>query len=101
MVGVLTKLELLRALTERGPEAPITDVMSTDFEVIDANEMLESGFRRMQERQCHTAPVMHHGQLVGLLTMDNVGEFMLIESAMRSHRIGGPGGRKQPATSAA
>jgi len=70
MVGVLTKLELLRALTERGPEAPITDVMSTDFEVVDANEMLESGFRRMQERQCHTAPVMHHGQLVGLLTMD-------------------------------
>ena len=101
MVGVLTKLELLRALTERGPEAPITDVMSTDFEVVDANEMLESGFRRMQERQCHTAPVMHHGQLVGLLTMDNVGEFMLIESAMRSHRNGGPGGRKQPATSAA
>jgi hypothetical protein len=28
-------------------------------------------------------PVLHDGHLVGLLTMDNVGEFLMVQAALR------------------
>jgi hypothetical protein len=37
---------------------------------------------RLQACPCHTLPVMHDGQLVGLVTMDNVGEFVMIHAAL-------------------
>jgi hypothetical protein len=33
-----------------------------------------------------TVPVVRNGSLVGLLTMDNVGEFMRIQAAMSEKR---------------
>jgi hypothetical protein len=44
--------------------------------------MLETAFMRLQTCQCRTMPVVSRGELVGLLTMDNIGEFMMIESAL-------------------
>jgi hypothetical protein len=37
----------------------------------------------LQTCDCHTMPVTFNGKLVGLLTMDNVGEFLMIQAAMR------------------
>ena len=37
--------------------------------------------QRLQDRTCHTLPVEHGGRLVGLLVMDNVGEFLAIRAA--------------------
>jgi hypothetical protein len=45
--------------------------------------MLETVLGRLQGRDCHTIPVLEHGALVGLVTMDNVGEFLMIQSAER------------------
>ncbi len=33
---------------------------------------------------CHTLPVLSNGRLSGVLTLDNVGEFVMIEAALRS-----------------
>jgi hypothetical protein len=43
----------------------------------------------MQSCACHTLPVVDRGRLVGLITTQNVGEFIAIESAL----AGKPGGR--------
>jgi hypothetical protein len=40
-------------------------------------------FQRLQDCQCHTIPVLRRGSLIGLLTMDNVGEFLSVQSAVR------------------
>jgi len=56
--------------------------MRREFEIADANEMLEPAFIRLQTCDCHTMPVMSRGRLVGLLTSDNVGEFLMIQSAL-------------------
>jgi hypothetical protein len=40
-------------------------------------------------------PVVRNGQLVGLLTMDNLGEFLTIRNALRGARPG----KQQPAVS--
>ena len=48
--------------------------------------MLETAFARLQTCECHTLPVLHQGRLVGLVTDDNVGEFLMIQSALRTDK---------------
>jgi len=81
--GVLTRNDLIAALRQRGQQARVRDVMRRDFAAADSSEMLESVSRRLQECQCHTLPVTHDGRLVGLVTMDNIGEFLMIQSALQ------------------
>jgi hypothetical protein len=48
---------------------------------------LDAALARMHAAEgCMTAPVMHRAAFVGLLTADNVNEFMLIVSALGEHR---------------
>lgn len=82
-VGILTRSALIHALSSDGPLAPVGPRMTSDFESAEANEMLEPAFARLQACGCHTAVVLHEGRLAGLLTMDNLGEFVMIQSAMR------------------
>jgi hypothetical protein len=46
--------------------------------------MLERAFRRLQGSPCPSMPVVHDGSLVGLLTLDNIGEFVAIQSSLRA-----------------
>jgi Zn-dependent protease/predicted transcriptional regulator len=87
IVGVLTRADLLSALSRSGPAGTVGDVMQRDFQLADSYEMLEVAFSRLQSCQCHTLPVTRDGQLVGLVTMENVGEFMSIQSALETARI--------------
>lgn len=82
VVGVLTRNDLVNALAMHGEDRLVREVMQTQFEVVDASEMLESVLPRLQACACHSMPVLRNGELVGVLTMDNVGEFMLIRSAL-------------------
>lgn len=82
IVGVLTRADMLAALAQRSQTTPVSDIMRRDFVVVDSFDMLETAFRQLEGCDCHTLPVSHGGQLVGLLTMDNLGEFLTIQSAV-------------------
>jgi Zn-dependent protease/CBS domain-containing protein len=86
VVGVLTRADLLKALAERGQAVPVAEVMRRDFQVAESPEMLENAFLRLQSCDCHTIPVLRGGRLVGLVTSENVGEFMLIQTALEGAR---------------
>jgi len=87
VVGVLPRHDLLLALAKHGQDATVSDVMRRDFQLVDPGEMLDAVFTRLQECDCHTMPVVRGNQLVGLLTSDNVGEFMMIQSALGGGRF--------------
>jgi CBS domain-containing protein len=82
LIGILTRADLITGLSQRGPDATVQDVMRRDFTVADPLDMLESAFMRLQECQCHTLPVVRQGEVVGLLTSDNLGEFMMVQAAL-------------------
>lgn len=89
VVGVLTRGDLLTALARQEQGSPVAQVMRRDFMLADASDMLDITFQRLQSHDCHTIPIVRRGNLVGLLTMDNVGEFLSVQAA-----IGGqPAGR--------
>jgi len=79
---VLLRSDVLKALAQRGSDWRVGDIMRREFEVVDGADMLETAFARLQACNCHTLPVTRRGALVGLLTMENVGEFLLIQSAL-------------------
>jgi Zn-dependent protease len=86
VAGILTRVDLFAALSTRGRQTPVVEVMRRDFQVVDSTDMLEGVMERLQACACHTLPVVHRGQLVGLLTMDNVGEVVMIHAAMAGAR---------------
>jgi Zn-dependent protease len=84
LVGVLRQEDMLRGLHEQGPGARVSDAMQTEFLTAELGEMVETVLQRLGECQCRTLPVLDvREQLVGLVTMENVGEFMRIEAALR------------------
>ncbi len=87
VVGILLSRDLMVALQQRGPDARVGDVMRQDFLSLDTNEMLDAALARIHAAECcMTAPVVHREVLVGLLTAENVREFLLIASALGERR---------------
>jgi Zn-dependent protease len=78
--GMLTRSDLVKALPQHGRQATVAGSLR-QCPTAEASEMLESVFARLQGRDCHTIPVVDHGALIGLVTMDNVGEFLMIHAA--------------------
>jgi CBS domain-containing protein len=84
LVGVLTRSGLLNALAKEGREGRVGDAMDRSFETADPMEMLEGAFGRLQTCNCRAVPVVRNGSVVGMLTMDNIGEFMMVQSALKT-----------------
>jgi CBS domain-containing protein len=87
-VGILTRSDLLVSLAEGGQALSVGEVMSRDFQVVEASEMLETALTKLQASEGRILLVMHKGQLGGLITMDNVGEFVAIQSALSKAKTG-------------
>ncbi|MFN7998256.1 MAG: site-2 protease family protein [Bryobacteraceae bacterium] len=81
VVGILTRSDMLSALAEHGPQYPVTRAMRGDFPAAQYTEMLETAFERLHDCGCRTMAVVHEGRLIGLLTMENVGEYFQIRAA--------------------
>ena len=81
--GILTQTDLLRALSASDQYLTVTSAMQDNFFTVDSLEMLESAFAKLTDCNCHTLPVTLNGKLVGLLTMDNLGEYMRIHAALK------------------
>ena len=86
VLGVLTREALMRALAQGGMEARVRDAMNREVVTVDSHDMLESALTTMRTSGSRALPVLHDGSLVGLLTMDHIGEFMMIQSALRQAR---------------
>lgn len=82
--GILSRKDLVRALSENERSTPLGHINLANCGVISENEMLDKAFRLMQEASCSTLAVMRNGTVVGLLTLENVGELMMVSTALRS-----------------
>jgi Zn-dependent protease/predicted transcriptional regulator len=83
IVGVLSRGDLMKALASKGLSAPVAEVMRRECGPVDEGAAVERVFDRMQQSQCPLVPVTRRGKLVGMLTMENIGEWIMIRSALR------------------
>ncbi len=77
VVGLLGRQLLIRAIAAEGPEAYVAGAMDRNYIELDPNEDLADVLPLMaQAGRC--ALVMENGLLLGLLTTDNLSEFLLL-----------------------
>jgi Zn-dependent protease/CBS domain-containing protein len=86
LVGVLAREDLFSALAAGGTAGTVGDIMRRKFETADPGEMLEHALTRLQQSGCPAMPVTRNASVVGVLTTDNVGEFVMVQAALRNAR---------------
>jgi Zn-dependent protease/CBS domain-containing protein len=79
--GILTRSDLIKALPRAGRNGTVAEAMKRECPTADSSEMLETVLARLQGQECHTIAVLENGTFAGLVTMDNVGEFLMIQAA--------------------
>jgi Zn-dependent protease len=85
--GVVTRDDMIRALRERGPEAPVLEVMRRDVPLLHYRQPLDQAMRAMQEGKHPAVGVVDaEGRLVGLITPESLGELMMVQAARPQRR---------------
>jgi Zn-dependent protease/predicted transcriptional regulator len=84
VAGILDHDSFMRGLTQHGQSAPVMDFVRRDLPAVDSHEMIEMVLMRLQESGSKTLPVTHAGQLVGLITLENITEYLMIRSALKA-----------------
>lgn len=83
VVGIITRNDLIRTLAEGKMDIAVSDIMQKNCPLVDEREMLEDVFKKMREGNISTLPVIRSGDVVGIITLENLGEWMMIQSALR------------------
>jgi Zn-dependent protease/CBS domain-containing protein len=97
-IGILRRNDLVKALAEGRSDAAVTEGMSRDCETVDEATSLKSAVESMRERQCATVPVVAGGRVVGLLTLENISEVIMVNAAIEQHGTSQPLVTKPTAT---
>jgi Zn-dependent protease len=85
-VGILPSTVLASALHSRGRQARVGDAMQPIPTAADPHEPLTVAYARMREARLRMMPVVYGGRLAGVLTADNVSEYVMLDAAIRSAR---------------
>jgi len=75
LVGIFSERDAVRALATSGAsalESPISELMSTDVQTCDENTTVTELMGLMTERRIRHLPVVHEGQLVGMISIGDV-----------------------------
>ena len=86
LVGVLTRADLLRALSERGATGSVADAMHRRFETATPEDRAEEAIDRLRSCGCNAMPVVRGRELLGVLTLENIGEYVMIRTALGTER---------------
>ena len=84
-LGMLARGELIKGLREEGPTSPVGRMVRLDVEPIDAGWPLERALQFMRAGRHSAVPVVRRGELVGLLTLENVSELLMVQEARQRH----------------
>jgi Zn-dependent protease/CBS domain-containing protein len=84
LVGVLTRANLLRILAEDDRHLLVSEAMNKNFVTAQPSEMLESAFQRLQTCECHSIPVVENGRVLGILTVESLGELLVLQPPLKA-----------------
>ncbi|MCU0963347.1 MAG: CBS domain-containing protein, partial [Pirellulaceae bacterium] len=89
VIGVLHRVDLLSGVAQGRLETTVRDVMARNCPFIEESMPLDQAFAIMQQAGRSMLPVLHGHSLVGVLTSDNIEEWLMVRSALRQHASGG------------
>jgi len=84
VIGALSARQLFAGLAQYGPHALVGEIMHPHLPAVTDEDTLENASEHFQGEGTHAVAVTRDGQLVGLLTLENLAEFMQIRNALRA-----------------
>jgi Zn-dependent protease len=79
LVGMITRNEIMAAAHSPERYSSVRDLMRTDFPTLSPEaDLFTDGARILQESGLRALPVVKAGDLVGMLTMDDIGQAALL-----------------------
>jgi Zn-dependent protease len=85
LIGLLTRSALVTGLAQRGVNAPVGDVMQHEYASATPGEPAEAILPRLREGDVRTVPVVENGRMVGMLTSENLGEYLAVRDALNGN----------------
>jgi Zn-dependent protease len=79
--GILTRDNLIRGLSQRGPQSTVAEAMSAGVPSVSPTLGFQEALDRLRDSRLPALPVIDGGALVGLLTMDNITDLLLVRRA--------------------
>jgi Zn-dependent protease len=95
--GVLRRSDLMQGLARGGRDALVADYLKAEIASAPADSLLTEAVSRLREGNGPCLTVLDHGQTVGLLTLENIGEFLMVRAALAERlQASGPAPMGQP-----
>lgn len=80
--GILRREDLVQHLNASSREAKVEQAMQTGCPRVAPRDMLYAVMERLRESNCSTVPVVQDERLIGLITLENIGELMMVREAV-------------------
>ena len=82
LVGMLTRGEILAAAHSPERFSTVRDLMKTDFPTVSPSaDLFKEGYKLLQESGLRAIPVVERSELVGVLTLEDIGQAGLVRAA--------------------
>ena len=82
-MGLLTRADLVNALAQGRTDQPISEFMRPAPEPVAESDQLEKSYELLRQERCSTMPVLRDGRLVGMITLENILEWVMVNTALR------------------
>ena len=81
-VGMLGRADLVRGLRETGADATVATVMATRGPVVTVDDHPDAALAALHAAAGRAVPVLRDGTVVGLLTTENLAEYVLLRRSI-------------------
>ena len=88
VLGVLRRNDLVKALMDGNRGVAVGDVMWREYRPVNDTDVLTPTLESMGKNEWATLPVMGGGRIVGLLTLENIGELIMVNAALGGKAAG-------------
>jgi Zn-dependent protease/CBS domain-containing protein len=86
LIGMIGLDDIVRGICDAGPLARIDGYVRQSSLTVQPNQRLEEVLQKWQEAGNPTLAVLDGQQLVGLVTSANIGEYVMIQTAVRANQ---------------
>lgn len=82
VVGLLRRNAIIQALSNKGPEASVTEVMTSTFTFLNPEMPLTEIYQLMQQEKEMFLPVIQNNIILGVVDTENILEFLMVKGAI-------------------
>jgi CBS domain-containing protein len=83
IIGLVIHRDVVRALAQGEGSQPVTEIMRRDCLMVDDNEPLDRALDKMNACGCPTLLVERQGALVGIVSEEHLGQWLMLHSSVR------------------